>query len=103
MSHELVTAADEERAIQDRHDADLRRAKLEADDWKWLMNQPRGRRLVWRLLSRAGIYRSSFTGEALSSAFNEGERNLGLRINALLTEHCPASYGKMLVEQKDYE
>lgn len=103
MNHELVTAADEERALEERHAADLRRSKLEADDWKWLMNQARGRRLVWRLLSKAGIYQSSFTGDALSTAFKEGERNMGLRINALLFEHCPSSCAKMLVEQRDYE
>lgn len=76
-------------------------AALEANDWKWQMSSARGRRLVYRLLERTGIYRTSMTGNSYTF-FNEGQRNVGLFIQAIITEHCPEEYAKMLVEKKDY-
>ncbi|API59633.1 hypothetical protein BSL82_10145 [Tardibacter chloracetimidivorans] len=64
-------------------------ASTEAGDVKWLMADLRGRRMVRRLLEQAGVFRSSFNGEALGTAFREGERNIGLRLLALVTEHAP--------------
>jgi hypothetical protein len=77
-------------------------ALMKASDWKWLMSQPRGRRLVWRLLEETGQHRSSFTGNS-ETFFREGERNVGLKITAILGQHCVEDYAKMLVEQRDYE
>lgn len=39
-----------------------------------------GRCVLWGILSSAGIYRSSFSTEAAVMAFNEGQRNVGLRL-----------------------
>lgn len=93
------------RAEQERETAARESARLaqqgEVNDWKWLMSTARGRRLVWRLLDRTGIYRTSMTGNSYTF-FNEGQRNVGLFIQAVLAEHCPEDYAKMLVEQKDY-
>lgn len=65
------------------------------DDLIWLMGDVRGRRFVWRLLEDAGIYRSSFTGDALLTAFNEGQRNQGLRLMDELLQHCPKRLSEM--------
>lgn len=76
-------------------------AAMKVSDWKWLMSQARGRRLVWRLLEETGQGRSSFTGNS-ETFFREGERNVGLKITAILGQHCVDDYAKMLVEQRDY-
>lgn len=73
----------------------------EKEDLVWLMSMPRGRRVVWRLLERTGLHRSSFTGNS-TTFFNEGARNVGLQIQALVLEHCAEHYIEMLLEQKDY-
>ena len=44
---------------------------------KWLMAHKPGRRIVWRLLGEAGVYRTSFTGNS-ETFFREGKRSLGL-------------------------
>ena len=66
-------------------DTDLRN-KLAKDteeaDLKWLMGSKRGRRIVWRFLDRAGVFRLSFNTNSMTMAFNEGNRNEGLRILA---------------------
>lgn len=75
-------------------------ALQETEDLKWLMSSKRGRRIVWRLLERAGVYRSSFNTNAMTMAFNEGVRNEGLRLVAQCAQHCPGSYAEMLAERK---
>lgn len=90
---ERAAAADEDRQ---------RKAFLtEIDDIKWLMGNKRGRRIVARLLDRAGVWRSSFNTNALSMAFSEGQRNEGLRLLSQITAHCPDRYTEMLKEQSE--
>lgn len=63
-----------------------------------VMSTKGGRLTVYRLLDWAGVYRLSFTGDALWSAFNEGQRNVG---NKLLTEimaEFPAEFSLMMKE-----
>lgn len=83
-------------------DTDLRRrlAKdTEQADFRWLMSSKRGRRIVWRLLERAGVYRLSFNTDAMAMAFAEGNRNEGLRLMALIHTLCPELYAVMVKEQ----
>jgi hypothetical protein len=69
-----------------------RRAKLSAlteeADWRWLMGNERGRRVVRRLLETTGVWRSSFTGNS-ETFFREGARNVGLQVLNLVTTHAP--------------
>jgi hypothetical protein len=78
-------------------------AQTEIDDLCWLMGDKRGRRFVWRQLSEAGVYQLTFTGEALSSAFNEGKRNQGLKLLAQITRHCPDRLFEMQKEARTNE
>lgn len=91
--------------VSDAHQARnaAARAKLrrdqELDDVRALMDTPEGRRFMWRLLDRAGIYRTTFTGNS-ASFFNEGMRNLGLIFVADVHEVCPEQYTRMLAEAR---
>ena len=88
------TSAD--RGLKDR----INRETEEAD-FKWLMSSKRGRRIIWRLLEQAGVFRSSFSTTAMQMAFNEGNRNNGNRTLALIHTHCPELYPIMLKEQNN--
>jgi len=89
-----------ETAIRVRQDLEAQEARWELDDLKWLMGNKRGRRVVWRLLRSAGVYRLSFDPHNASvTAFNEGQRNQGLRLLAIVQEHCGVDYGLMLQER----
>lgn len=77
--------------------------QTEIDDLLWLMSDKRGRRYVWRLLERAGIYHPTFTGEALSSAYKEGQRNQGLKVLGEVIEHCPERFSEMQKEARANE
>lgn len=76
-------------------------SELEKNDLVWLMSQERGRRFIWRLLSRAGVFQSSFTGNS-GTFFNEGRRDIGLWVLSSIMASCPEDFIKMLTEQKDY-
>lgn len=71
----------------------------EEGDLKWLMGSKRGRRIVWRLLDKAGVYRLSFNTNAMTTAFNEGNRNYGLHVLAQIHATCPELYTAMVKEQ----
>lgn len=75
-------------------------SQRDRDDFKWLMGDGRGRRVMYRLLERTGVFRSSFTGNS-ETFFLEGQRNVGLMLMAQIHEACPEQYTAMLKEQKD--
>lgn len=71
----------------------------EQADLKWLMGSKRGRRIVWRQLDRAGVFRLSFNTNAMAMAFAEGNRNEGLRTLSQIHALCPELYPVMVKEQ----
>ena len=70
----------------------------EESDFKWLMGQKRGRRIIWRLLDQAGVFRLSFNTNSMAMAFAEGNRNFGNRTLSLIHSHCPELYPQMVKE-----
>jgi hypothetical protein len=77
------------------------RARVEIDDLRSVMGNKRGRRFVYGVLERAGVFRSSFNTNALTMAFNEGARNEGLVMLAKLTANCFDLYTLMMKEATD--
>ena len=86
--------------LQDLDDARQRAGRLaeqqERADIVWLMSGPRGRRIVWRLLEKAGVFRQAFNPDALTMAFVEGCRNEGLRLLSVV--HTLPEYAAMVSE-----
>lgn len=78
-----------------------RERRKEVEDLKWLMAHKPGRRFMWRLLEMAGVYRTSFNNSGSVTAFNEGQRNVGLRYVAEIQEHAPDQYLAMLKERNE--
>lgn len=75
--------------------------ETEEADIKWLMGSKRGRRIIWRHLERAGVFRLSFNTNAMQMAFAEGNRNDGLRTLALIHTLCPELYPVMIKESSN--
>lgn len=72
----------------------------EIADLKYLMDQPAGRRFIWKMLERSGVFKSSFSLNGLEMSFKEGNRNSGLYLVAEINEHCPERYVQMIKEHK---
>lgn len=79
-------------------------ALREQADLEHVLNTESGRRFVWRLLCRAGVFQTSFRqGQADYTAFLEGRREFGLMLMADITALNPDLYHRMAKEAKDLD
>lgn len=99
--HEPLDPDSQVTAEQALAEAARLKKEKEVADLKWLMGHEEGRRIAWRLLEEAGVFRSSFSMDGLQMAFSEGNRNQGIKLLAEIHEHCPVRYTQMVKEQKD--
>src|SRR5882672_9145506 len=89
---------DPELARAQKRESKAAKARAAQDDAaiQSIMASPGGRAWIQDLLEVCGVFRTTFTGEALQSAFNEGNRNVGLRILAAIMRACPDAYIQMM-------
>lgn len=94
--------------MTDIHDTEQRQAanaekqKHRADrdiaDIQFVMGTEQGRRVVWSMLERGGVFAPCFNVDPHVTAFNEGQRNLALVLFQRVVTHCPDLYLKMAAE-----
>ncbi len=66
------------------------------DFLKSMLGSPGGRLWFYDLLESCHLFSDPFTGNPYQEAFLKGERNVGLRIFADITAHCPDQYISMM-------
>lgn len=100
FTHDPTDTSSQEREaiLEEKTAREIRR--LEVGDLKWMMANAQGRRIVWRLLDRAGVYRSSFNHSGSVMAHNEGRRDMGLFILAEVSEASPGGLLKLIAENQ---
>lgn len=76
-------------------------AERARDDLRAILATAEGRRFAWSILASAGVYGRSFTGEPLTTAHNEGRREVGLQLLERIEAQAPGSYLAMLREGLD--
>lgn len=88
----------------EKQSAEMRKQlrEIEKSDFLWLMQDKRGRRFVWRLLEKAGVFRTTFRPNSNEGAFLEGMRNMGLMLIADINEICAEKYQTMVNEQEQH-
>lgn len=99
--HDPQNFEEQERSTAD--DAAKERLARERDksDLCWVMGTKQGRRFMWRFLSRAGLFTSSFNTNNAVMAFNEGNRNAGLQQLTDIMAACPEKYTLMMHESRE--
>lgn len=76
--------------------------KQDIDDAvKALVQHAQGRQYIYWLLELCGIGRNPYNGNALSTAFNCGQLNVGQQIQAHLIENAPKAFLDMLREKEE--
>lgn len=90
---------DEEDRRKQRDEEIRQRALLDAQDFEAIATLPAGRRLLKRLMAECGIYQSTFTGDALTSAYQEGKRTMGLWLIEQFNP-CPDLYIQLIKEKE---
>lgn len=71
----------------------------EKEDLKWILSDPRGRRFIWKILEFCKVFNTTMTGNSYTY-FNEGQRNVGLRIFDEMNQADEDAYLKMRKELK---
>ena len=66
-----------------------------------LMSTTQGREWMWDKLATARVFSSTFNGDALYSAFNEGRRSAGLSLLGIVMLACPEQYIQAQRESND--
>lgn len=82
--------------------AELIRAR-ELNDLKTVMATVQGRRWVWRLLAKCGVYRVSGSNDLAELARCEGKRLIGLDVLNAVLEACPEQQLRMMQEQLTHD
>lgn len=96
-----LEAQEDRQRVQE--ELDVIRSFIKNKDMEWVLSDERGRRFVWWLLEEAGVYNSSFDGTTEGTVYNEGNRNMGLKVLARIHETSPEKYLQMIKEREDYE
>ena len=99
--HNPLDTIGQERAAAEHAEEERRQRDQEVSDLCKVMGIKEGRRFMWRLLSEAGVYRLSFDTDIAVMAFNEGNRNAGLKHLNDIMLHCPHLHALMVNEQKE--
>jgi len=99
MPGSVVKNAADPQQVKEAAGKEKRVREHELNDIREVVNSAGGRRFVWRYLEICGVFRSSFTGNN-TTFFNEGHRNVGLKLLADLMEGCPERYIQMMTENK---
>lgn len=71
------------------------------EDFKKVVATEEGRRVLCWLLGQAGVFRLSYAGEAESTFFREGQRNIGLAVVAQIEAHTPDRFIDILRAEDD--
>ena len=66
-----------------------------------VMSTIEGRTFIWDFLASCHIFTTTFTGDALTSAFAEGERNVGQRLLSDIMVVCPDQYIQAMREANE--
>lgn len=74
-----------------------RKRDQDNEDLLAVMSTHEGRRFVWKILESAGLYKLSYTGNS-ETFFNEGQRNVGLKLLSELQKVTPDEYLRMTQE-----
>lgn len=101
MKSFVANAADETQVKKASSKVKSLREK-QLNDVRFILSDVQGRRFLYRYLEEAGVFKSSFTGSS-ETFFNEGQRNIGLKLLADITEADVEAFVKMMAEAKKKE
>lgn len=77
--------------------------KQRGDYIRSVMNVRQGRAWLYEILEMCHVFKTSFSSDAATMAFSEGERNVGLKMMADIMQHAPDMYAMMLKEAEEKE
>lgn len=101
MEKAFVKNAGDSRQVKDGKIKEEIRRDDELNDLRSILSNKEGRRFVWGLLTQCGVFKVSYVGNANDTIFNEGKRNIGLKLLQDVTTANPDLYLKMAKESEE--
>lgn len=89
-------------AVAERGESLAKEQERRAAGLRYILADRRGRDWLWSLLEGCRLYESSFTGDE-RTVFNEGMRNVGLKVLDEITATAPDALVTMIMENRDDE
>lgn len=89
--------AGDEKQVKKRKTKIQIRKEQDKEDLRSILSSASGRRFMWKLLEECGVYKISFTGNS-HTFFNEGKRQIGLRLIEDIFDAAPNAYTEMRME-----
>lgn len=89
---------DDEEILQERELKERLQQKRLDDDFLWLMESQRGRRIVWSQMTKAKMFHTTFDTHGGRMSLNEGMRQHGLYLLGEINRLCPDLYPVMVRE-----
>ena len=97
----LVSNASDEEQVKKAKDHVRRGREQELADIYTVLSTRQGRRFYWKYLSFCKVFETSFNHSGSITAFNEGMRNVGLKLLSDMNEACPDVYAVIQKESKE--
>lgn len=98
MKEDFLDPAEVKKQKESAEDLE-RTTKLRLSDMRKILSLPEGRRYVWEELKRSGVFTLSFSPNASQTAYNEGQRSLGISLLADVELAKPGSFHQMFSEE----
>lgn len=98
MDESLVQNASSEKQVKAAGKKEKTEDIQKIKDLKDVLEIRSGRNFIWKILINCHIFSTTFNPDTQQMAFNEGQRNVGLRLLADINKHSPKAYLKMLEE-----
>lgn len=73
--------------------------QIEVESMKFLISNPHGRRILWKIISQCGVYKRVADNSGSWTYFNDGSRSVGLNLIADIVEADPEGYIKLQQDQ----
>lgn len=73
----------------------------EQDDFKWIMSDERGRRFVWGILERSGLFSLPYDGTGEGAIRAIETTNEARLLMGLIFAYDPGAFGRMILEREN--
>lgn len=94
----MTRAIDNEKDLEKRQQELVNELAKEDNDLIEVMSTEAGRRFVWKILEKTGMFRIKFIEKSLMLYWLEGRRALGIGVFNDLIRVCPELFWKMQAE-----
>lgn len=96
----LVDNSADAQQVKKARKAEKGQREQQIREMQQVLATPQGKRVLWRLLERCGVYKTSISTDPYATYYNEGERNIGLYVMAEINEANPQALLDMTVMAK---